>query len=667
MSNILPLQSILTDAGAMSLRDDIVEALQLHGDERQMLLKTKRLLGSGGVCHKQLEHVIEGRSKDEKIAVAVKLEAFHRMVRSTDVDSFAAILESLGLFHAFDDLGSRGIANGYDLCQQRISKRDGVEEVWSSDDPQFGMSLDDWTTLIDAVENMAFGDKFLKLDAAPRTVQCSIHGEIVLQDCFWNVVDTPYFMRLGQLKQLGPAYHIYPSAEHSRKPHSLGVSHLCWMWSEKLLSHRLGLSPQCRQVLTSKTWVAFAGLVHDIGHGPWGHFYDTLRPALDDGTNSLWAHEDRSIKIMDKIWDNAATYGCEWLEVFTKAERQRIEESIRGVSYHYPRDTRNMEEYDRALTQIISNGVSGVDADRIDYLLRDSAMCSRNLRPSFDYERIFNHSSIAGGHVVYESKIHEDVLNLGRFRFRMFDSVYLHPKALGAEHLLFDMALLLSDYWKYNKINCEPDLFAQLTDATLLAPLDRDDCASVIGHEFATKGKELLERFRSRNLYRFVHEFCFFGGNEAVSQLKQQVARLEWAKAGFDFRTDLSYPWRFRWQKADAGSQDRQPLSSAGFFRDHATNAAPLQDFTLKLHSDVPQKHYFRVHCVGCPDATQEKALDRMMDEFEELLQGSFRNVPDNSEDVDVCSGGPYYHRECPDHDYNEDATAFPQSLHHLL
>ena len=519
-----------------------------------------------------------------------------------------------------------------------------MEEVWSSDTPEFGMSLDDWNKLMEAMESMAFGDSFLRLDAAPRTVQCSTHGEIVLQDCFWSVVDTPYFMRLGQLKQLGPAYLVYPSAEHSRKPHSLGVSHLCWMWSQNLLNHRLGLSPQCRQVLTSKTWVAFAGLMHDVGHGPWGHFYDTLRPALDDGTHSLWTHEDRSIMVMNKIWDHAETYGCEWLDVFTKAERQRVEDSIRGVSCHYPRDTRNMEEYDRALTQIISNGVSGVDADRIDYLLRDSAMCSRNLRPSFDYERIFNHSSISGGHIVYESKIHEEVLNLGRFRFRMFDNVYLHPKTLGAEHLLFDMALLLSDYWKYNEMNRDPDQFIKLTDSTILAPLDRDDCASKIGHAFATKGKELLARFRSRNLYRFVHEFCFFGGNEAVSQLKKQVARLDWVKAGFDFRSDLSYPWRFRWQKADAGSQDRHPLSSAGFFRDHAANSEHMQDFTMKLHSAVSQKHYFRVHCVECPDASQEKALDHMMNEFEELLQGSFRNMSGNPEDIDMFSSGPCYY-----------------------
>ena len=99
------------------------QALQLYGDERQMLLKTKRLLSSGGVCHKQLESVIKSRTEDEMYAVAAKLESFHRIVRSTDVDSFAAVLESLHLFHTFDSLVNHGIADGYDLYKRRVSAK----------------------------------------------------------------------------------------------------------------------------------------------------------------------------------------------------------------------------------------------------------------------------------------------------------------------------------------------------------------------------------------------------------------------------------------------------------------------------------------------------------------------------------------------------------------
>ena len=70
-------------------------------------------------------------------------------------------------------------------------------------------------------------DKITKLKIKmSRNVQCPLHGFITLTPLMCKIVDTPEFKRLHNLRQTGAVYCVYPSANHTRFEHSIGVAHL---------------------------------------------------------------------------------------------------------------------------------------------------------------------------------------------------------------------------------------------------------------------------------------------------------------------------------------------------------------------------------------------------------------------------------------------------------
>ncbi|PSP90436.1 phosphohydrolase [Halobacteriales archaeon QS_4_69_34] len=93
-----------------------------------------------------------------------------------------------------------------------------------------------------------------------KTIKDSVHDHIEVAGVARDLLDTPPVQRLRHVKQLGTVDLVYPSANHTRFEHSLGVFHL----ADRALSH---LSIEGRQAER----VRAAALLHDVGHGPYSH------------------------------------------------------------------------------------------------------------------------------------------------------------------------------------------------------------------------------------------------------------------------------------------------------------------------------------------------------------------------------------------------------------
>src|SRR5689334_25042212 len=126
-----------------------------------------------------------------------------------------------------------------------------------------------------------------------------------------DLLDSTWLQRLRRISQLQSARWVFPTAEHSRFTHGLGVMHEAGLWGRALYpSLRAELArdgePTPSEGLVVET-LRIAGLLHDVGHGPFAHFFDdhvlSAFPAPPDPRRPAvkrLTHEDLSQLIIER-------------------------------------------------------------------------------------------------------------------------------------------------------------------------------------------------------------------------------------------------------------------------------------------------------------------------------------------------------------------------------
>lgn len=254
-----------------------------------------------------------------------------------------------------------------------------------------------------------------------RNVQCPLHGFITLTSLMSNIVDTPEFKRLHNLRQTGAVYCVYPSANHTRFEHSIGVAHLAKILITSLQRNQPELNITDRMI----ELVQIAGLIHDIGHGPFSHLYDDY--IIDQ---RMPKHEKRGIFMFEEMVKH---YSLELTENEVKTIINMVEP---------PKDLKNNYMY-----QIIANKVCCIDVDKIDYIQRDSYHIG--FGTSEKYERLLTKCRVVqytlpnndqpSLMLAWPEKLQNEILSLFQTRYRLHKEVYTHHTVKSCEYIISDI------------------------------------------------------------------------------------------------------------------------------------------------------------------------------------------------------------------------------------
>jgi hypothetical protein len=311
-----------------------------------------------------------------------------------------------------------------------------------------------------------------------------IHGFITLSKCEQEIINSEIFQRLRRIKQLSGAHFVYPTAEHSRFGHSIGTMYLAGLMANHLAPY-LNLEKETIQE------IRVAGLLHDIGHGPFSHVFEE---ALIECRG--WNHEDATEWLIreSELGNILESNGI---------EKNRIAALIRG-------------KYKSKSDIILGNLVAGqVDADKMDYLIRDSFYCGVNYG-LIDFHRLIYSLEVSEDYITYFDLAARGALEAFLVaRYEMFLNVYYHKTVRSVEIMLVKMIKAADTFFNFTKFST-PEEYLQLDDESLIVQIRRINPKE---SEEAREALKLIERLDSRTLYKSAFEKVLHTQDRFVSKI----------------------------------------------------------------------------------------------------------------------------------------------------
>lgn len=382
-----------------------------------------------------------------------------------------------------------------------------------------------------------------------------IHDSIELTPIAKTIIDTEIFQRLRYLHQLGVCYFIFPNANNNRFEHSIGTYHLAGLLLERLIknSKNSEINKSLVEVKFIREYllkhleledneenikiienlniqllddylielIKIAGLIHDIGHGPFSHLFDEWLSSMNLNNelenSEMLEHELRSIILFKKIITD-----------------RKIKS---GNNEYYVHDLINQDALDficelinpkknsptNFIFQIISNSLNGLDVDKLDYLCRDSFYLGSGI--PFDLSRVISHVQVMNKNICFPEKISYELYKIFRSRYDLHKQFYTHKTTVCIEYMIRDILHNLNSILKISDIikNNDIEKFTELTDSTILDSAKILKTHSVIYNNYKKQIdsiQKIINKINNRNIYKCVYNETFFSDENIT---KQQV------------------------------------------------------------------------------------------------------------------------------------------------
>ncbi|XP_048322883.1 uncharacterized protein LOC107428730 isoform X2 [Ziziphus jujuba] len=407
-----------------------------------------------------------------------------------------------------------------------------------------------------------------------KQVYDNVHRNIFLDPLCLKFIDTEQFQRLRDLKQLGLTHMVYPGAVHSRFEHSLGVYWLAGEAMNKLATYQgteLDIDGDEIQA------VKLAGLLHDVGHGPFSHLFERdFLPQFLNGQK--WSHEDMSVRMIDYIVDE------HHIEV-DPTILNKVKEMITASSENVPGKSAREKSF---LYEIVANGRTGIDVDKFDYIVRDTRACG--LGCSFHFERLMDAMRVMDNEICYHNNDYLTIHKIFATRADLHRTVYTHAKVKAIELMVVDALVKANDFSRIAARAQDPALFCELNDSIL-------KFIEFSSNNELKESKDLINRIRRRDLYK----------NSGPVELKEE-----------DVAVSII--------KIDLTNGRNSPLERINFFQDVESNEKfPIQDD--RISHLLPSSYQDMIVRVYAKKPELVEAVSEAFENFQRKTYGTILQV----------------------------------------
>ena len=359
-----------------------------------------------------------------------------------------------------------------------------------------------------------------------------------------DIIDTPWVQRLRRIHQLQSTWWVYPSGEHSRFQHVLGTMHMAGKFARHLYP---SLKETFGGDLPSEPFIEellrIAGLLHDVGHGPFGHFFDEhFLHQFRVGRERL-NHEILGMRIITKrLGDTIRAIRRSPNGRFERHERLDPKQIAFLIKKPEASPSAEFPDWLPALRPLFS-GIYTVD--NLDYVQRDAYMTGFSL-DMVDIERLLLYTFFTKKGLVLHKAGESALIRFLNAKLALYAHVYHHRTTraidLHLQEIFKETMARIAPYNPYEEL----DRYLELTDWFLLERVrewadSKDPDEQVVGAEW---GKILGRNIKWKMAYDFVstiEESQRMVHFQTAKQLEEEIRRhLPKRLQGMEFKVDIA-------------------------------------------------------------------------------------------------------------------------------